>query len=141
MAFELGTEGSLISHDKIISAPPQGPVILSATLTYFVQFQGCSPLPGGAMILGGGCGMVWLIGYSFFEEPWLVWSTVLLGLAGVLWVTVLAPCQRKMLRLAENSLAMGRIGPRLTRFSRIWDLVGSGATMLPLIAGFLMITA
>ena len=96
-------------------------------------------LPGGAMILGGGCGMVWLIGYPFFQVPWLVWSTVLLGLSGVLWIIVLAPCQRKMLYLAEKSLSSGQIDPKLSRFSRIWYLVGSGATMLPLIAGFLMI--
>jgi hypothetical protein len=33
LAFELGTEGSLTSHDKILSAPSRGPVILSVTLT------------------------------------------------------------------------------------------------------------
>ena len=33
LAFELGTEGSLTSHDKTLSAPSRGPVILSATLT------------------------------------------------------------------------------------------------------------
>jgi uncharacterized membrane protein len=97
-------------------------------------------LPGAVMILGGGCGMVWLIGYPFLQMPWLVWSTILLGIAGVLWATVLAPCQRKMLRLAEQGLVTGRADARLVCLARIWYLVGSTATMLPLVAGFLMIT-
>lgn len=97
-------------------------------------------LPGGAMILGGGCGMAWLLEYPFLQVPWLVWSFGLLMTAGVVWATVLAPTQRKMLRLAEEGLATGRIDPRLSRLSRIWYLVGSAATVLPLIAGFLMIT-
>lgn len=85
-------------------------------------------LPGGAMILGGGCGMVW------------VRSFVLLMTAGMIWAIVLAPTQRKMLRLAVEGLETRRLDARLIRLSRIWYLVGSGATTLPLIAGFLMIT-
>ncbi len=97
-------------------------------------------IPGASLILGGGCGMVWFIGYPFFQLPWLFLSAILLLTSGLIWATVLAPCQRKMLRLAEEGLATGRLDPRLDRLSRVWYLVGSAATVLPLIAGFLMIT-
>ena len=97
-------------------------------------------IPGGAMILAGGCGMVWLFGYPFFQMPWLVGSAVLLGISGLLWAVLLAPCQRRMLRLAEQELATGRPDSKLSRLSQTWYLVGSVAVMLPLIAGFLMIT-
>lgn len=97
-------------------------------------------IPGGVMILGGGFGMVWLLEYPFFQMPWLVGSASLLGVAAVLWGVVLAPCQRKMLRMAEETLATGRLDPRMARLSRIWYLTGIFGTMLPLAAGFLMIT-
>ena len=96
-------------------------------------------IPGAGLILGGGLGMVWTIGYPFFQLPWLYWSAILLLVSGLIWAAVLAPCQRKMLRLAEEGLATGRLDPKMDRLSRIWYLVGSAATILPLIAGFLMI--
>ena len=97
-------------------------------------------LPGGGMILGAGFGMVWLIGYPFFQVPWLVWSVMLFLIAAVLWASLLAPCQRKMLFMAEKALKAGQLDPKLARLSRIWYLTASIATILPLIVGFLMIS-
>ena len=96
-------------------------------------------LPGAAMIFAGGYGMAWHLEYSFLETPWLAWSLVLLVIAGVLWATVLAPTQRKMLRLAQEGLENRRPDARLIRLSRIWYLAGSAGAILPMIAGFLMI--
>ncbi len=134
--------GNLIvsAYWKVRSDQTHDPKLIVFAYKEIIRTDYFFTIPGGAMILGGGCGMVWFLGYPFLQMPWLVGSAALLGVAALLWATVLAPCQRKMLRLAEETLATGRADPGMIRLSRIWYLAGIIGTMLPLAAGFLMIT-
>ncbi|HEY5649386.1 MAG TPA: DUF2269 family protein [Nitrospiria bacterium] len=125
---------------KLRSDHSRDPKIILFAYKEIIRTDYFFTIPGGFLILGGGIGMVWVLGYPFFQMPWLMGSAALLGVAAFLWGTVLAPCQRKMLRLAEEAVATGRSDPGMVRLSRIWYLTGIFGTILPLAAGFLMIT-
>ena len=96
-------------------------------------------IPGIVAMLVTGILMVAMTGWKRFEEPWLSASLVLLVLTGIIWVGVLIPLQRRMVRLSQQGLDNGALDPAYTRASRRWSMFGGIATLLPVIILFLMV--
>ena len=78
-------------------------------------------------------------GWHRFEEPWLGASFVMLVIAGIIWLAVLVPLERQMLRLAREGVSRGVVDPAYRRASRLWTIFGGIATLLPMIILFLMV--
>jgi uncharacterized membrane protein len=81
---------------------------------------------GMAQHLGGGA-----------SHPWIQWSYGLLSLSGLIWLLVLVPIQLKQRTLLRASTT---VGEEYWRLSRIWQVAGAIATVLPLPIVYFMVT-
>ncbi len=95
--------------------------------------------PGIFVLLITGIWMVGLKDWAGFQEPWLGGSFVLLIITGIIWLAVLMPQQRRMVRLAQEGADAGELSPEYRKASRIWSMFGGVATLLPVLILFLMV--
>ena len=71
------------------------------------------------------------------SHPWITWSYILFGLSGLIWIMVLVPIQlrqRSLLRQTQHITA------EYLHLSKIWQVSGAVATVLPLPILYLMVT-
>ncbi|WP_316252598.1 DUF2269 family protein [Bacillus sp. CH30_1T] len=71
---------------------------------------------------------------------WLTISLILFSLTGILWLTVLLPIQRSMIRHSAQSIEAGIISKAYRKASLYWAIFGIVATLLPVVILYLMIT-
>ena len=95
--------------------------------------------PGIVVLLITGIWMVGLRDWAGFQEPWLGGSLVLLIITGIIWLAVLLPQQRRMVRLAQEGAAAGALSPDYRKAGKIWSMFGGVATLLPVLILFLMV--
>lgn len=91
----------------------------------------------------GSLGVVWT-GHGLAENyggveghPWIQWSYVLLSISGLIWLFVLVPIQLKQRALLQNT---DTVCAAYWRLSRIWQIAGAIATLLPLPIVYFMVT-
>ena len=70
-------------------------------------------------------------------QGWITWSYLLFGLSGLIWAVVLVPIQLRQRVLLKNFKA---VTPEYLRLSRVWQISGAIATVVPLPIVYLMIT-
>jgi uncharacterized membrane protein len=93
--------------------------------------------------LGGSVGVVttgYLMSHQWGGEsahPWIQWSYILFGLSGLIWLLVLLPLQLRQRQILRQTT---RITPQYLRLSRLWQVWGAVATVLPLPIFYFMIT-
>jgi uncharacterized membrane protein len=71
------------------------------------------------------------------SHPWITWSYALFGASGLIWAIVLLPIQLKQRVILRNTT---QITGEYLRLSRVWQISGAVATVLPLPILYLMIT-
>lgn len=96
-------------------------------------------LPGILLIIITGAVMSAQLGYTQLEFNWLTLSLGLFILTGLLWVIVLLPNQRKMIKESAKSIGVGELTPAYRKASIVWDVCGTMATIIPLIVLYLML--
>lgn len=96
-------------------------------------------LPGLIMIIVSGNVMAVQAGYSMSVFSWLTLSQFLFALTGVVWVLVLIPLQRKMIRLGREAVQTGTVPESYRRVSLYWAVFGTAATVLPVLILYLMV--
>ena len=64
--------------------------------------------------------------------PWVVWGRSLFFASGVIWLVVLIPVQIKQARMAEGFADGSPIPEAYWRLSRLWNIWGGIAVLLPL---------
>ncbi len=69
-------------------------------------------------------------------HPWITWSYMLFGLSGLIWALVLVPIQLKQRSLLSKTTF---ITSEYLRLSKIWQISGAVATVLPLPILYLMV--
>ena len=85
-----------------------------------------------------GLWMVYLLHYPL-TTPWIMWSLVLYGVAGVCWLPVVG-LQIQMRRLSEQALATQTELPALYwRYARYWFWLGVPAFIAMLLVVLLMV--
>ena len=70
------------------------------------------------------------------SQAWITWSYMLFGLSGLIWALVLVPIQLRQRVLLKRFQA---ITPEYLKLSRIWQISGAIATVVPLPIVYLMI--
>ena len=70
------------------------------------------------------------------SQAWITWSYMLFGLSGLIWALVLVPIQLRQRVLLKRFQA---ITPEYLKLSRIWQISGAVATIVPLPIVYLMI--
>jgi uncharacterized membrane protein len=71
-------------------------------------------------------------------NDWIVWSYVLFGVSGAIWIAVLVPIQIKQARLLRD-VTTSTVPAEYYRLARLWAVSGSIATLFPLPAIYLMV--
>lgn len=97
-------------------------------------------LPGLILIIVSGILMAVQSGYSMDTFNWLTLSLFLFVLTGILWLAILVPIQRSMIRHSARSIDDGIISNEYRTVSRYWAIVGIAATLLPVVILYLMVT-
>ena len=70
------------------------------------------------------------------SQAWITWSYMLFGLSGLIWALVLVPIQLRQRLLLKRFQA---VTPEYLKLSRIWQISGAVATIVPLPIVYLMI--
>jgi len=70
---------------------------------------------------------------------WIYHSYALLTVSAFIWVAGLFPIQRKQMRLIDESHSLKEAGIRYKTLNMWWSILGIIATVLPLIALYLMV--
>ncbi len=70
---------------------------------------------------------------------WIYHSYALLSVSALIWVVGLLPIQRKQMRLIDESHSLKEAGIRYKTLNKWWSVLGIIATVLPLIALYLMV--
>ena len=70
------------------------------------------------------------------SQVWITWSYMLFGLSGLIWALVLVPIQLRQRVLLKRCQV---ITPEYLKLSRIWQISGAVATIVPLPIVYLMI--
>ena len=72
-------------------------------------------------------------------QPWILWSYVLFGISGALWLFVLVPVQIRQARILRGAHT-ATIPEEYLRLARVWSATGTIATVVPLPAIYLMVS-
>lgn len=71
------------------------------------------------------------------SQGWIAWSYALFGISGLIWAILLVPIQLRQRTLLRRDRA---ITGEYLRLSKIWQISGAVATVVPLPILYLMIT-
>jgi uncharacterized membrane protein len=96
-------------------------------------------LGGALLLLVGGIGMLAQSGGELLEHGWLMGGISLFVFSAALWAVVLLPLQAQMRRTLHGVAADAALPGDYLRLSRYWALAGGAATLLPLLALWLMV--
>jgi len=97
-------------------------------------------LPGIILIIVSGILMAVQTGYSMDTFNWLTLSIFLFVLTGILWLAILIPIQRSMIRHSARSIDKGIISDAYQKASRYWTIIGIATTLVPVFILYLMVT-
>jgi uncharacterized membrane protein len=70
-------------------------------------------------------------------HPWITWSYLLFGASGLIWMLILVPIQLRQRKLLQRTT---QITNEYLHWSRVWQVSGAVATLLPLPILYLMVT-
>lgn len=92
---------------------------------------------GGVILLVLG-GHAMTVPHGIAALSWLRWGVGLFVATGLLWLGVLIPVQRAQAKLLAPLARDAAIPAHYWRLSRLWAVVGTAATLLPLATLWLM---
>ncbi len=93
---------------------------------------------GVVLLLGAGHALAPEYG-GIAANNWILWSYILLIGSGVIWALILLPVQISQARLLERLGSLDTIPDRYWRLATVWTVAGTVASVLPLIAIYLMV--
>jgi len=93
---------------------------------------------GIILLLGAGHALAPEYG-GVMSKNWILWSYMLLIASGAIWALILLPVQISQSRLLERLGSLDSIPDRYWRLATIWAVAGTVASVLPLIAIYLMV--
>jgi uncharacterized membrane protein len=97
-------------------------------------------MPSVLLIIASGVFAAIQGGFPILRTPWILWTLVLFGVAGIVFGARLTPLQRKMRTLAEAGAKSGAFDyVAYHRLSKQWDFWGAVATIAPLLGLALMV--
>lgn len=124
---------------KITADVRKDPAFIHHTVKNVMRADYIFTLPGLVMIIVSGNVMAVQAGYVLAGWNWLSLSIFLFALTGVIWLGLLIPLQRAMIRHSKPSVDSGRVSEAYKKVSLYWAVFGIAATLLPVVILYLMI--
>jgi len=124
---------------KIRAESEKNPVLIHSAAKNVMLADYVFTLPGLVLIISSGIVMTVRAGIPLDRLNWLTLSLILLAVTGIVWGGLLVPLQRAMIRYSAASVESGKVTSAYLRASRRWNLLGTVATLLPLIIFYLMV--
>lgn len=95
--------------------------------------------PGIVVLMVTGIWMAGLTSWDRFQELWLGTSFVLVIAMVILWLAVLLPQQRRMVRYSADSLDGLDQADNYRQASKVWNIAGGIMTLIPVVVLLLMV--
>jgi uncharacterized membrane protein len=125
---------------KVRADLSKNPAVIHSTVRNVMLADYVFTLPGLVIIIISGIVMAVQAKMPLSGLNWLTLSLILFTVTGVIWLAVLIPLQRGMIRHSAQCIDSGNISKEYHLASRCWAIFGIAATLLPIIILFLMIT-
>jgi len=122
------------------AARTRDPKLLAHTVEGLIKSDRLFTMPGVLVIIASGVYAAMQAGLPLLKTGWILWSLVLFAISGLLFMTQVAPLQRKLHTLAQAGAAKGSFDyDAYHRVAARWEFTGTIATLTPLIALGLMV--
>lgn len=122
------------------AARSHDPRLLAHAVDGIIRSDRWFTLPGVAGIIVTGVWAALLAGLPILGTPWIFWSLLLFAASGLLFMSWVAPLQRRMSALAHRSVAAGAFDHAQYRALALrWELWGAAALLTPVAALALMV--
>lgn len=116
------------------------PRLLAHTVDGIIRSDRLFTLPGVLLIVASGVGTAVIGGYPILGTPWILWSIILFGVSGLVFMLRVAPLQLELRALAQAGLGPGPFDfERYRSLARTWELWGAVALLTPVAALVLMV--
>ena len=125
---------------KVRADLQKDPAMIHRTVKSVMLADYMFTLPGLVLITVSGIVMAVRANLPMSGLNWLTLSLLLFAIRGVIWLAVLFPLQRAMIRHSAESIQTGRLSSPYERASRHWAIYGIAATLLPVIILYCMVT-
>lgn len=118
----------------------RNPRILAHAMEGVIRSDRLFTVPGVVVILATGIFAAIQGGFPILGTSWILWTLVMFGISGLVFMARLAPLQRRLHALAHSGAASGSFDyDAYRRVAAQWDIWGSIATLTPLIGLGLMV--
>lgn len=122
------------------AARTRDPRLLAHTVDGIIRSDRLFTIPGVVAIIGSGLGAAISGGHPILHTPWILWSLILFGISGLVFVVRVAPLQVQLRALAQNGADRGVLDwAHYQRLARTWELWGAVALLTPIAALVLMV--
>ncbi len=112
------------------------PRILAHTIDGVIRSDRLFTIPGVITIIVTGVVAAMQMNLPLLRTGWILWTLVLFGISGLLFMTQVAPLQKRLHALASGSSFDLAAYEKLTKR---WEITGTIATLTPLIGLGLMV--
>ncbi|WP_134685707.1 DUF2269 family protein [Brevibacillus migulae] len=125
---------------KVRADLQKDPAMIHRTVKNVMLADYVFTLPGLVLITVSGIVMAIKANLPMSGLNWLTLSLLLFAISGAIWLAVLLPLQRAMIRHSAQSMLSGKPSSAYERASRHWAIYGIAATLLPVIILYCMVT-
>lgn len=116
------------------------PRLLAHAMDGIIRSDRLFTMPGVVVILVTGMLAAVQGGFPVLGTGWILWTLILFAISGLVFMTRLAPLQRKMRAAASAGAASGSFDiAAYRRMSAQWDFWGAVATLAPIAGIGLMV--
>ena len=122
------------------AARTRDPRLLAHAVDGIIRSDRLFTIPGVVAIIVSGLAAAMVGGHPILRTPWILWSLVLFGVSGIVFVLRVAPLQVRLRALAQAGTDQGTLDwGRYQRLARTWELWGAVALLTPIGALVLMV--
>ncbi|WP_373233467.1 DUF2269 family protein [Cohnella sp.] len=125
---------------KVRADLTKDPTVIYGTVKNVMLADYVFTLPGIALIIVSGFAMAATAEWPMSGLNWLTLSLILFAFTGIIWLAILIPLQRGMIRQIAQCIESGTISKAYQQASRNWAVFGIAATLLPIVILYLMVT-
>lgn len=122
------------------AARTRDPRLLAHAMDGIIRSDRLFTIPGVVVIIGSGLAAAIAGGHPILGTPWILWSLVLFGVSGLVFVLRVAPLQVRLRVLAQAGAERGAFDwDGYHRVARAWEVWGLVALLTPVAALVLMV--